>query len=209
MIILKTLLAITIGIAATNVNATVKYIYNGNGFDEFTGSAFNSSDSISGFFTLNNFLAPNLTKASLDASILFYQFTSGVNTIRKGDIAPGFGGDTFTVDTDANGEIILWDVAIQQSRVAPSGLGDVSKLIRTENTYRGFVEGGEIIDVSSRGVCVVVESDGCSIFNVSTGSITENPGNWEVTVIPVPPAGLLLFSALFWIGQRRAPVKGR
>ncbi|MDA0260645.1 MAG: VPLPA-CTERM sorting domain-containing protein [Proteobacteria bacterium] len=202
MKIFPPLLALAMIFVPISASAAVTYTYTGSNFNVFSGSTYDGSMFVSGYIELDDFLAPNLFKENINPT--FYSFSDGVNTISKGDHVPGFGGDIFEFDTDDTGTITKWDVTVFRQTLPGSGLGDIEEGIRTENNYRGFVLGGEIIDQGRRGVCTVVESDGCSMFSVSTGEIQGNPGTWSV--VPIPAALPLLGSVLLGIagiGYRR------
>jgi hypothetical protein len=114
------------------------YTYSGDNFDSFKGSTYSSSNSVAAFFSPSDFLVPKLVKESLDASIIDYEFTDGVNTISKGDSASGFDADVFTVEMVSSCNITLWGISISQQPFTPSGLGDFIKLIRTKRLFRRF-----------------------------------------------------------------------
>ena len=99
------------------------YTYKGYGF--FFGqppfSILQSARSyINGYFITSTALAPNLEAAQIAPDVSTFQFTDGVNTLIPSDTGSGYG---FLVSTDAQGNIIAWDVVLMQDAGAPNNYG--------------------------------------------------------------------------------------
>ena len=91
-------------------NAAVTYSYTGNTFLYIGGCCGVSH--VSGSFTVAGALAANSTYANLAGTITNYAFTDGRTTFNSGNDS---GGNLFTIETDALGNISEWQIDINSA----------------------------------------------------------------------------------------------
>jgi hypothetical protein len=164
--------------------ADTTYIYTGNDFNIFQqlGSTqpYNTSDFISGEFTVSTPLAPNLTTFPV-ITVESFSFTDGINTITN--LSSFLLPAAFRINTDAHGSITEW--AIQLETIDPSGL---SIEIATLNV----VSSGAIFDVGG---------DATATMNFS-GQVDGSPGTWtNPTLVAAPEPSSLMFLATGLVGS--------
>jgi|SRR6185437_15835460 len=91
------------------------YSYAGNDFTTIIrGTAFTTSDFISGSFTVASPLAGNLPIQALTSSVLSFSFSDGISTIDSTQTL--WSVPLFDVATDAGGNITGWDIDLMNSK---------------------------------------------------------------------------------------------
>jgi hypothetical protein len=117
--------------------ADTVYTYTGNDFTYIiAGTAFTTSDFVSGSFTVASPLAGNQPIQALTSSVLSFSFTDGLSTIDNPQTL--WSVPIFDVATDASGNITGWDIDLMssnngdfQSEILTRNLGGVGDLGRT------------------------------------------------------------------------------
>ena len=169
-------------LAANAASASEFYRYTGNNYEIALGGAppYDTSMRVTATLEFASPLPANLIDA--DLSPIAFHFDDGVNTITENsDIAE----QTFRFSTDGLGDIVLWNVSARTALPSPSSVGDQQWEIATLNTTSGTQA-----DFGSISTCVIDSS--CGIFEVESGQIRDNPGNW--TVVPAPLTTLVAAS---------------
>jgi len=167
------------------VHASVIYSYQGNNYNFFeTGTAFDSTMSVSGTLELATALGPNLNNSPV--SPISFSFNNGVDTIN----------DTTNLEildinfsTDSIGNIIEWYINLKEDYPYPPSVGDSTALIATFNAF------GDAGDLGEVNICMGVTDDRCYLSGTFEKAWTKtNPGSW--TVVPISPALWLFGSGL-------------
>ena len=161
-------------LAANPASASEFYSYTGNNYEIVLGGAppYDTSMRVTATLEFASPLPANLEDA--DVIPISFRFNDGVNTITENsDIAD----QTFRFSTDGFGDIVQWNVSARTALPSPSNVGDQQWEIATLNTTSGTQA-----DFGSISTCVIDSS--CGIFEVESGQIRDNPGNW--TVVPAP-----------------------
>jgi hypothetical protein len=159
--------------------ANTTYTYTGNSFNTVSGP-YTTSDSVSGYFTVATPLADNITSFSPFTPLTF-SFTDGVQTYTN---ASTLSSSSFLVKTDASGDIINWAIAIN---------GSPLNFILTEDAPGSY----GVIDTG------IAENDSVD------GQISNDPGTWvesgvPVTPSPVPEPGTLALAGTGALGMMGA-----
>jgi hypothetical protein len=151
-------------------NASEFYTYTGNNYELIFGATppYDTSMYVTATLEFSSLLPPNLIAAHV-IPIGFY-FNDGVNTITNNS---NIEEQTFRFSTDASGNITYWDVRAKTALPSPSKLGDQKWEIATWNRP---VEGP--LDYGSTQTCVTFLP--CGIFQVESGQINFNPGEWTL-----------------------------
>lgn len=162
-----------------SLKADTVYSYTGNNFNAFTSphmstapnEYYSAANSVSGSFIVDSPLAANLSNVFITP--FEYSFTDGATTFSVP--SPLFPAG-FQISTDANGNIINWEIGIQ----TPGSATDQYALYsynEPQNTYdRGIVQIG---------------------FNSYTGEVADDPGSWTEAPVPEPGGLILVGSGLF------------
>lgn len=183
-------------------SATV-YNYTGQNFTAFgifditpPDGAYTTSMSVTGSFTLQNPLLPNLPLpgTNITADVLDFSFSDGRSTITNAN-ATFF---SFIVTTDALANISLWAVFLQlDDPTYPTVVGSQRRQIfSTFSSDTGQIF--EVVDVAQ------------GLAQVDRGLIERSPGTWSVAETPVPAAlplfvtGLGALGLLGWRRKKRA-----
>jgi hypothetical protein len=162
-----------------SLKADTVYSYTGNNFNTFTSphmgtgpnEYYSTANSVSGSFIVDSPLAANLSNAFINP--LEYSFTDGTTTFSAS--SPFFPAG-FEISTDANGNIVNWEIGIQ----TPGAATDQYAIY----TYN------ELQNIYDRGMVQIG-------FNSFTGEVTEDPGTWTEAPIPEPGSLILVGTGLF------------
>ena len=138
------------------------YNYQGNNYDEFTGSAFNGNMSVSGSFTLPLALPPNLTLQTVNTPGLNFSLFNG---IRDFTFANSVVCD-FDVATGPTGLIVQWFIFLREPAIPASD--PQATLVSTRIVS---AEDGGFISISNGVVCD-------SLGSSDAGQVKNNPGTW-------------------------------
>jgi hypothetical protein len=142
-----------------SMKADTIYTYTGTPFTILSGTSYTSSDFVSGSFTVSSPLAANLVSDIITPAS--YSFSDGVQSTGSGTTP------SIEIWTDANGDIIRWDINMELSSGALiSSLNDTSH-----------------------------QDMGISLSPSIAQGLSFVPGTWteEVVAAPVPePASLML-----------------
>jgi hypothetical protein len=177
--------------------ADITYYYTGNNFTTFGtedqnnnitygSSSYNSSDSVTGWFSVSD---PLPASSSFSPSPTAFSFSDGQQTINETDVINGTAYDMFSLTTDSNGYIVDWEV------LALVGLdeeisGEIGIFGGPDfSVGNGPVEGDDAGDVGA-----IINSDGSADFGESTTS-----GSWSTTppsTTPEPSSIVLLLTGL-------------
>lgn len=155
-------------------NASVFYSYTGKNYEITLGGMppYDTSMRVTVTLEFASPLPANLADANVNP--ISFHFTDGVNTITENsDIEE----QAFRFATDATGNITLWYVSTKTALPSPSKVGDQQWDIATLNT-------GTQVDYGSILTCVIDSS--CGIFEVESGQISNNPGEWILGLLPQP-----------------------
>jgi hypothetical protein len=137
--------------------ADTTYTYTGNDFTSVYGTAYTTSDSVSGSFTVStplggDLLDDNITPAS-------FGFTDGVDTLTNANVT---GEEFFSISTNASGEITNWYIVVSDSIVGPA--------IYTQDDLDG-----------------VAADTGENYGLTGVGQNRDDPGTWTETSSSVAP----------------------
>jgi len=205
--------------APLSASAEVRYTYTGNAFDTIIdepqpSGSYDSSMRVTGFFTLNAPLAPNLSNFPIEiADAMPTSLNDGRNTFSVPDGPPPFAdvADLF-VSTNSQGEITEWD--FDQYQFVPGIEGALAWRIRTQSL------GGVQEDFGALAECLLPGAELCGFHTDDIGSISNSPGTWTVTSsTPVPASsrggqlGLVVFLIAtgfmaLWVAQREGEAAG-
>ncbi len=173
--------------------ADIIYSYTGNsfGYDGGPGNVTN----VSGFFDLSETLAASTTydlTPSTNASVVNYSFTDGntVFDLANNNASPTFpvlGPETFSVTTDANGNIVNWDLNIYTG---------TSEIQTCNGTCSGMFAGPN-------------PSDSVNVYETYVAYGVSAAGTWSETNIPEPASAAIVLMALLGSRalRRRSPAQ--
>ncbi len=163
--------------------AIAVYSYQGSNFetiidgDELEGT-YTTDMRVTGFFTLEEPLAPDLSGEFITLSVQNFSFEDGRQQIASGDVESRI--SEAIVSTDADGEISQWRFLLAR--------GDVG-LISTQ----GFTVVSDTASLCAPGSCDPAELD--------IASFSGDNGTW--TLAPEPGTGALLSLGLGGVARRR------
>lgn len=193
--------------------ANVTYSYLGNPFSDvidasFPTGTFDTSMRVSGSFELANPLAPNLAFTDIGADILIFTFSNGRSTLSSGDADLS---NFFFVQTDAAGQIVVWDLILQQSPPLTDA-NDPQVAIVTQNDPAGLLFGSPA--VQDRGDFIRCEPSNVPrglCINLLDSASTTAPGGWTLSVpgTPVVPVASPSSAALLGLGLMVLAFTGR
>ncbi len=182
-------------IHAISANASVIYTYTGNNYNSFVSTElvlpqpYDSSMSVSGFIELETEIGANQLIDGHGLVPLDFSFSSGVITI---DFTNA-GGVFLDFATDASGNITEWNLYFVDD---PTGLtlgGELHEIFSTFTTDDIFVG---YLDIGETSYCKNLDAQGRCRFSDYHRGISEIPGTWTVSNVPVPAAAWLFGSGL-------------
>ena len=161
---------------------TYVYTYTGPNFDTSV-TPYTNDMSVSGTFSLDSPLAPDLQGAEIYSELLSWAFTNGVNSYSSD--AP-VNNQTVTFSTDSSGEIIDWGV-----------------LFASPNSGEGIIStcGPLKVSIGPNGhACnnpFLVGDDAAGNIFGAQATVSGQTGTWTVAVLPEPSTGTLFGAGLF------------
>lgn len=176
---------------ASSAQATAIYQYTGNPFESISDNplpagTYTTAMSVSGVMMLNSPLAPNLVQKGISPTS--FMFSDGRNAIT--DASPGLNIVSFTLSTDADGNISFWDIMVSVNFALPAFPGEQSPQIGTENLVSGGLDAARLAECVTLLLCTSFVADSASVLS---------PGTW--TLIPEPSTALLLAAGLAGLAQ--------
>ncbi len=197
-------------VAAFNASATVVYSYSGNPYDSYDSTEtlaplpFDSTMSVSGFFSVESALASNLDDIDTGTGLipLDFSFSNGVATLDRSNTAGAF----ISLGTDDSGAITEWNIFFNSSSRGV-GIGGTVDRILTNFSADPSVDDFDLGEVI---YCTRVSTDSlgdyCAGGNYHRAFASE-PGSWSMSAVPIPGAIWLFAPALALITLvRRKPV---
>ena len=202
----------TVSVVGTAAAAT--YAFSGGNFVTATGTYTNAMR-VTGQFTVDAALAPNLPSTDITAQVTGYSFNDGVQTLMQTNSRP----IVFTIGTDAAGNINTWGVTVWATPVTTMIGGQVAGIDAsfdgTVTTDAGFTD-AQCNSIGPGGDCngadTAVAMNGGRIFLLNPPT----PGNWTcsdcaVGAVAVPTLSgyaqvtlVLLLVAIGFVAVRRA-----
>lgn len=187
--------------AAFNANAAVVYSYTGNPYNSFdstetsTPLPFDSTMFVSGFFSVETALAPNLDDIDTGTGLipLDYSFSNGVETIDPSNIGAAF----ISLGTDASGAITEWNIFFN-SPFRGVGIGETVARIFTNFSADPLSEDQDIGEII---YCTRIGTDSLGGFCADGDyhrAFASEPGSWRMSAVPVPGA-IWLFAPAFML----------
>lgn len=170
---------------AVPASAQTTYTYQGNNYDQIFGTAFDTSMSVSGSFTLPLELPPNLTLQTVNTPGLDFDLSNGIRNFTPANSVIC----EFDIATGPNGEIVQWYIFLREPGIAA---GNPQATLETER----------IVTARDGGYIAIAVADVCgSAPGTDSGVVENNPGTWTSDADPAPvpsmPAwGLLILVAL-------------
>ena len=180
--------------------ASVVYTYTGNPYDRFETEGvapptpYDSSMSVSGYFTLDEPVGPNRTIDPTFLTPTDWSIFDGTFILDPGNTT----SIAFSLGTDASGVITSWYFfATSDPQVA---FGESYHLIGSSFDAGPFRLDGDLGNTSN---CIEFgTADSCTNNNRNT-AFADTPGSWTVSPVPLPGAAWLFGSALVAIGVIR------
>jgi hypothetical protein len=199
-------------LAASSARADVIYTYVGNPFADvvdlpFPPGTFDTSMKVTGSFELADALPADLPLTDISGDVLAFSFSNGRSTLTESD--PNLLA-LFFVQTNASGEITVWDIILQQT-LTLTPLGDHDTQVFTQNDPTGLLG---ISAVADRGALMMCDPPGvprgiCASLEDSA-TISDTPGLWSSSATPPPvpvpePAtvSLLTLALGAWVRRSR------
>lgn len=151
-----------------------------------------TSMSITGEFTLDAPLAPDLALTDIRDSVTGYTFSDGRNILTDTTSTIG----SFRVATDGSGTISAWHISVLRDFPAAPAVGDQRWVVETTSITFLPQDRGSILECVDASDCLASPS-------LDAGLVNESPGTW--TVVPEPSTGGLLGTGLLVLGAGRRP----
>ncbi len=166
--IAPSLLGIALLPAWSAARADTTYVYQGNTFAQ-ADPPYTTSDRITGNFSLPVPLAPSLPLTPITDVLTAFAFNDGVQTRTQADSTVC----RFSVATDAEGNIIDWQVAVREA--PPSAPGDPQRVLDSEPA------GDQVGTGPAAGTP-------CDTINLTASASNTGGGSWTVSIPGVPTA---------------------
>jgi hypothetical protein len=159
---------------------------------------FTTSMNITGSFSLEDPLAPNLSSTPIRDQLLSLDFSDGVATYTLANATIAL----FSVSTDVSGNIVEWDIVLDIPLPSPTEVGDTTHHLNiVRNIVRTVFGTG---DSASLVPCGIVEQGQCVEFGIQAIAAVDTSGIWTASPVTVlePGSLFLLLSgfagAEFW-----------
>jgi PEP-CTERM motif-containing protein len=169
--------------------ADVMYDYTGNDFTSTSGTAFTTSENISGYIQVATTLAGGLNNVSIPYTA--FSFSDGVNTISSA--TAGAVVDVLKVTTNSAGTIVGWDI----DAYVYAGAAPTFEEIFSANSINGATDQGAI------GTCT---SSICSSETNVSFADEHDAGVWVIAPVPEPSTWAMMilgFLGLGFVAYRR------
>jgi hypothetical protein len=214
---MRIVLVLLLLLVSVPARANVIYTYTGSPFTDvldlpFPPGTFDTSMRVTGWFELADLLPADLPLTDIGGDVLAFSFSNGRSTLTAAD--PSL-TTFFFVQTDAAGDIDVWDVILQQTLVL-TPFGDHDTRIVTQNDTAGLLGLSGVQDLGALLMCdpALVPRGLCLSFEDSA-LIDGSPGVWQssepAAAVPEPStAGLMAFglgAALLATRRRRAATR--
>jgi hypothetical protein len=196
------LLASGLFIAVFPQSGSASYIYQYTGTNYATivdndppsGSAFTTSESISGWFEVDTLLT-NVAYSdfNITANVEDFWFTDGNHVYTPGAGTAAF----FGVGTDAMGDVTDWWFGAQE--LGGVGLGDNLWQFDSNSMVAGIGQ-----DASLFGECSIASCSTVSDFYLDAAFVTRDLGDWTVTKVAEPSVLVLLSAGFFGLSRARS-----
>ena len=161
---------------------TYVYTYTGPNFDTSV-TPYTNDMSVSGTFSLDSPLAPDLEGAEIYSELSSWAFTNGVNSYSS---AAPVNNQTVTFSTNSSGEIIDWGVVFASPT---SGEG----IISTCGPLKVSI--GAIGHACNNPFLIGDDAAG-NVFGAQA-TVSGQTGTWTVAILPEPSTALLFSAGLF------------
>jgi hypothetical protein len=177
---------------------TVTYDYTGNDFtyNDPSMPLCNSGDpgcysNITASLGFSSMLSGNLSNQTISPDT--WMISDGLTTVTSLD--PAYQLLTLIVSTDGTGNITAWDILVKKSSYEADAITSMRTLYGTGYGTR-----------DETNYCRTVSATTCN-YN-SQANVSDNPGTWTVSTVPVPAAAWLfgsgLLSLLGTAGRRKS-----
>jgi len=187
---------------AASANASFVYTYTGSHFNSFSpSSSWNPAMNVTGSFELQDALGSNLAGALITPA--GFSFTDGINTITAADVAgdPLLYNVEFSFHTDSSGDITTWSIYLDYGPAGtpfyPGTLGNIGDELVRIHTTGGLL--ATAWDIGTVFTCTAINPDSSCSTDMAYGEISDSPGTWVVSSVPVPAAAWLFGSGLLWL----------
>ncbi len=185
------------GLAPSPAGAAVVYSYTGNTYTSITNNTppagtYDTTMRVTGSFTVAAPLMSLAPFTDISFSVLSYSFSDGRQTLDGGNSLL----DLFVLGTDAFAVPTSWAFRVSSPLVSSSPLGAVGRSIFSQNNPPFILDRGDLVECLLMGD-FIPQCDSLSGL-VDFAEVADAAGNWgiEPAVVPLPPAVLLLGSAL-------------
>jgi len=179
---------------AATARADTIYTYTGNDFTQAPGP-YTTTDFVTVTIDLATALGPNYGSNTIAADdIVSFSFSDGVQTLTS--TTPGFSATFNDIVTGATGDIISWDINIQNA----SDTDQINSCNVKADCLKYFGS-STVSDVASY-------QSGLDLYSAKN---INDPGGWTVTTTPLPAAlplfagGLGAMDLLGWRRKRKNP----
>jgi hypothetical protein len=171
---------------------TYVYTYTGPNFD--TSSAPYTTDmSVSGTFSLDSPLAPDLEGADIYADLSSWAFNNGVNSYSSDT---PINNQTVTFSTDSSGEITDWGVVFASPNSGEGIISTCGPLKVSINVNGHACNNPFLIGDDAAG----------NVFGAQA-TVSGQTGTWTLVILPEPSTGLLFSAGLFVFTLRGVGLK--
>jgi len=188
--LLGILCACLLSLAITPAVGSVVYTYTGNVFSTFSDpTSYDNTKAITGTVEFAAPLGANNPYSPADTPISF-SFSDGINTLTESNTTSGSGINsvaTFNLQTDASGNIIIWDIEL---------FTGWSTLDSGGTSVRIASVGGVFPSDSDIGDMRLCTSPNCVTQDSDFGRNDLAAGTWTMSAVPVPAAVWLFGSGL-------------
>ncbi len=156
-------------------------------------SPYTTAMSVTGTFDTANPLPANMTNLDIGPNgsglVTAWSFFDGVNTFTQANSAPEPGVGSFSVGTDAKGNITSFGIDLESPR-PPNAINDVMNTLDINSSGPGFEA---VFDATT---CAALVGNQCnSFFSVSTYALSTNSFAFTPNFTAVPPTIAKSFAA--------------
>lgn len=196
---------LVLSVLVGNAHAEYVYRYTGNPFDTFRDTviidgSYDPSHSLVIELVFDGPLGPiiestnpleistvgNLFTGSVSPTLTSFSATDGRSWINNSNFS---GVPSYTFELSSAGVIVGWDIFFWP---IPAEAGERHLFVRTRKDT--FTRNGR--DRGSISECDNSSASICNLFVWEFGEVLDNPGEWTITVVPIPQAIWLLLIPL-------------